>query len=175
KNQSIILEANGHHVLTDSWTSLGVVGGLLLVLATGWKPFDPLIAIATAVNILWTGRALIRRSMSGLLDQADPAYGATIRQKLDHLTREMGIGYHGVRFRGTGISLWIELHLLFPGETPLAAAHAQATQLEERLKAAFPMPVQVLTHLESFEDHARVHADPHYEGRPDGPPEAATR
>ncbi|MBI2820139.1 MAG: cation transporter [Acidobacteria bacterium] len=166
KNHSLILEANGQHVLTDSWTSFGVVGGLILVLLTGWKPFDPLLAIAVAVNIVWTGRGLIRKSFGGLMDEADPALGATIRQHLDKLTREIGIGYHGVRYRGTGISLWVELHLLFSGDTPLAEAHATATNLEERLKEAFTVPVKVITHLESAEDHSRVHNDPHYEGKP---------
>lgn len=166
KNQSLILEANGQHVLTDSWTSFGVVGGLILVIITGWKPFDPLLAIAVAVNIVWTGRGLIRKSFGGLMDEADPAMGATIRRNLDKLTAEMGIGYHGVRFRRTGISLWIELHLLFSGNTPLAEAHAMATSLEEKLKEVFPVPVEVITHLESAEDHSLVHQDPHYEGKP---------
>ncbi|MBI3935163.1 MAG: cation transporter [Acidobacteria bacterium] len=175
KNHSLILEANGQHVLTDSWTSFGVVGGLCLVLLTGWKPFDPLLAIGTAVNILRTGRGLIRKSFGGLMDEADPALGTVIREMLDRMTRELGVGYHGVRFRGTGISLWVELHLLFPGDTRLADAHATATSLEEKLKAAFPVPVEVITHLESAEDHSRVHHDSHYEGKPGitTPPEAS--
>jgi cation diffusion facilitator family transporter len=166
KNHSLILEANGKHVLTDSWTSFGVVGGLILVLLTGWKPFDPMIAIATAVNIIWTGRSLVRQSFGGLLDEADPELGASIRRMLDETTRELGIGYHGVRFRGTGTSVWIELHLLFKGHTPLAEAHALATQLEEQLQNSLPVPAEIITHLESVEDHARVHHIPHYEGKP---------
>jgi len=167
KNHSLILEANGQQVLTDSWTSFGVVGGLVMVLVTGWKPFDPLIAIVTAFNIVWTGRGLIRKSLSGLLDEADPEQSVAIRLLLDRLTQEHGIGYHGVRFRGTGMSLWIELHLLFPGETPLAEAHAIATNLEEKQKASLPLPAEIITHLESAEDHARVHPDAHYEGKPE--------
>jgi cation diffusion facilitator family transporter len=174
KFHSLILEANGQHVLTDSWTSFGVVGGLLLVILTGWNPFDPLLAIAVAINIVWTGRGLIRRSFGGLMDEADPALGLKIRQLLDQLTRQAGIGYHGVRYRGTGVSLWIELHLLFPGATPLEEAHAIATRLEDKLKQAFPVPVEVITHLESAEDHSRVHNGPHYEGKPgiSSPPES---
>lgn len=166
KHRSLILEANGKHVLTDSWTSFGVVGGLCLVLLTGWKPFDPLIAIAVAINILWTGKSLIRRSYAGLMDVADPGTGSVIRQTLDRLTRDMGIGYHGVRFRNTGMSLWIELHLLFPGSTALRDAHARATRLERELKASLPFPAEVITHLESIEDHERVHPEPHYQGKP---------
>ncbi|OFW32660.1 MAG: hypothetical protein A3J28_04050 [Acidobacteria bacterium RIFCSPLOWO2_12_FULL_60_22] len=166
KNHSLILEANGRHVLTDSWTSFGVVGGLCLVLLTGWKPFDPLFAIAVAVNILWTGRSLIRRSYAGLMDEAEPELGSAIRQVLDGVTRELGIGYHGVRFRNSGMRLWIELHLLFPGGTALAEAHAKATRLEHEVKERLPLPAEVTTHLESLEDHERVHSGPHYEGKP---------
>jgi len=166
KYHSLILEANGQHVLTDSWTSIGVVGGLCLVLVTGWKPFDPLVAMATAFNIIWTGRALIRRSFGGLMDEADPTLGASVAEALGRLTQELGVEYHCVRFRGTGISLWIELHLLFPGKTPLKIAHATATRLEEKLKQAFAVPVEVITHLESAEDHSRVHHDHHHEDAP---------
>ena len=166
KNNSLILEANGKHVLTDGWTSFGVVGGLCLVLLTGWKPFDPLFAIAVAVNILWTGRELISKSYTGLMDVADPEIGSALRQTLDRLTTEMGIHYHGVRFRSTGMSLWIDLHLLFPGSTSLEEAHAKATRLEKELRGSLPLPAEVITHLESLEDHDRVHSGPHYEGKP---------
>ena len=72
RTHSLILEANGKHVLTDSWTSFGVVGGLGLVLLTHWKPFDPLVAMAVAANILWSGGHLVWRSAVGLLDYSDP-------------------------------------------------------------------------------------------------------
>ena len=77
KTGSLIIEANGKYVLTDSWTSAGVVGGLLLVIWTGWKFFDPLLAIAMALNILWSGGALVWRSVSGLMDYSDPGIGQT--------------------------------------------------------------------------------------------------
>ena len=80
---SLILEADGKHVLTDGWTSLGVVAGLALVMLTHWKPFDPLIAIAVAVNILWSGSRLVWRSAAGLLDYSDPNTGNQIRALLD--------------------------------------------------------------------------------------------
>ncbi len=166
KNNSLILEANGRHVLTDSWTSFGVVGGLCLVLLTGWKPFDSLLAIAVAVNILWSGKGLVRKSFAGLMDVADPELGSTIREQLDRLTAEMNVGYHGVRFRHTGISLWIEFELQFPGGTAIQDAHRVATNLERKLKESLPLPAEVLTHLESAEDHAFVHEEPHYEGKP---------
>jgi len=75
QTRSLILEADGKHVLTDSWTSFGVVGGLGLVMLTHWKPIDPLVAIAVAINILWSGGHLVWRSAVGLLDHADPPRG----------------------------------------------------------------------------------------------------
>ena len=81
RSHSFILEANGKHVLTDSWTSFGVVAGLGLVMLTGWKPFDPLLAIAVAINILWAGGHLVWRSAVGLLDHSDPEVGREIRGK----------------------------------------------------------------------------------------------
>ncbi|MBZ5646741.1 MAG: cation diffusion facilitator family transporter [Acidobacteriia bacterium] len=166
KNHSLILEANGKHVLTDSWTSFGVVGGLCLVLITGWKPFDPICAIAVALNILWSGGALVWRSATGLLDYADPGVGRRLRERLDQLCQELGVEYHGVRFRMTGQRLLIEVHLLFPHTTAVGEAHRIATIIEERLPESLEIPAEVLTHLESLEDHADVHKDAHYTGRP---------
>ncbi len=166
KNHSLILEANGKHVLTDSWTSFGVVAGLSLVLLTGWKPFDPLCAIAVALNILWSGGQLVWRSATGLLDYADPAVGRKIRERLDQLCREHAAEYHGVRFRMTGQRLLIEVHLLFPHNTAVGEAHRIATLIEENLPQGLEVPAEVLTHLESLEDHAAVHVAEHYTGRP---------
>jgi len=167
RTNSLILEANGKHVLTDSWTSFGVVAGLGLVLLTGWKPFDPLIAIAVAVNILWSGGHLVWRSAVGLLDYSDPETGRQIREKLDAICSELGIQYHGVRFRTTGYRQIIEVHLLFPRLTSVSEAHRLATILEERLPAELGMPAEVMTHLESVEDHADVHREQHYTGKPE--------
>jgi len=166
RTHSLILEADGKHVLTDSWTSFGVVGGLGLVLLTGWKPFDPLCAIAVALNIVWSGGHLIWRSATGLLDYSDPEVGRKLRQRLDELCAELGVQYHGVRFRTTGNRLLVEVHLLFSQGTPVGEAHRIATQVEERLPEGFEIPAEVITHLESLEDHASVHHAEHYTGRP---------
>ncbi len=167
RTHSLILEANGKHVLTDSWTSFGVVGGLGLVLLTHWKPFDPLVAIAVAANILWSGGRLVWRSAVGLMDFSDPKAGRKIRDKLDAICSELAIQYHGVRFRTTGYRQIIEVHLLFPRLTPVSEAHRLATIQEERLPAELGMPAEVTTHLESLEDHADVHREQHYTGKPD--------
>lgn len=163
---SIILEANGKHVLTDSWTSLGVVGGLCLVLLTGWRPFDPLFAIMVSINIIWSGGMLVKRSVGGLLDYSDPATGTLIRRELDRLTKALEIRYHGVRYRNMGHSLRIEVHLLFPFEVPVGTAHELATHLEEQLKAALDQPAEITTHLEALEDHSDIHETEHYTGLP---------
>src|ERR1022692_2257836 len=164
---SLILEADGKHVLTDSWTSFGVVGGLGLVLLTHWKPFDPLVAIAVAANILWSGGHLAWRSAVGLMDYSDPKAGRKIRDKLDAICEEIGLQYHGVRFRTTGYRQIIEVHLLFPRLTSVSEAHRLATMLEERLPAELGMPAEVMTHLESLEDHADVHHEQPYTGKPE--------
>ena len=167
RTKSLILEANSKHIFTDSWTSFGVVGGLGLVLLTHWKPFDPLVAIAVAANILWSGGHLVWRSAVGLLDYSDPKAGRKIRDRLDAVCSELAIQYHGVRFRTTGYRQIIEVHLLFPRLTSVSEAHRLATILEERLPAELGMPAEVITHLEPLEDHADVHREQHYTGKPE--------
>lgn len=167
RTRSLILEADGKHVLTDSWTSLGVVGGLILVLLTHWKPLDPLVAIAIAVNILSSGGQLVWRSAVGLLDYSDPDEGKRIRAQLDAICDELRVTYHGVRFRTTGYRQIIEVHLLFPHLTPVGDAHRLATILEERLPQELGIPAEVITHLESLEDHEEVHSEEHYTGKPE--------
>jgi len=167
RTNSLILEANGKHVLTDSWTSFGVVIGLGLVMLTHWKPFDPIVAILVAVNILWSGGGLVWRSAVGLLDYSDPEAGRKIRERLDAICSELNIEYHGVRFRTTGYRQIIEVHLLFPRLTSVSDAHSLATLVEERLPAEIGMPAEVITHLEALEDHADVHHHQHYTGKPE--------
>ena len=167
RTHSLILEADGKHVLTDCFTSFGVVAGLGLVMLTGWKPFDPLVAIAVAVNILWSGGRMAWRSAVGLLDYSDPETGKQIREKLDAICNDLGVHYHGVRYRTTGYRQIIEVHLLFPHATEVGEAHRLATALEERLPAELGKPAEVITHLESLEDHEHVHSTEHYTGRPE--------
>jgi cation diffusion facilitator family transporter len=163
KHRSLILEANGRHVLTDCWTSIGVVIGLILAMFTGRLEFDPIVAILVAVNILWSGGHLIRRSIGGLMDEVDPDIEARLRKSLDGLTADLGLHYHGLRHRSSGNKIWAEFHLLFPKGVPLESAHALATRIEEQLMADVPNPIEVITHLESAEDHAQVHNHPHGE------------
>lgn len=166
RNRSLILEANGQHVLTDSWTSFGVVAGLGLVMLTGWHPLDPLCAIAVALNIVWSGSRLIFRSVRGLMDYADPATAEEIGAALDRICDELQMRYHGLRYRNTGFRLFVEVHLLFPADVSLGTAHRLATQLEERLPILLSRPAEVVTHLEALEDHGKVHHARHYMGKP---------
>jgi cation diffusion facilitator family transporter len=166
RSHSLILEPDGKHVLTDSFTSFGVVAGLELVMLTGWKPFDPLVAIAVAVNILWSGGRPAWRSAVGLLDYSDPETGRQIRGRLDATCNDLSVDYQGVRYRTTGYRQIIEVHLLFPQATAVGEAHRLVPALEERLPAELGMPAEVITHLESLEDHEQVHSTRHYTGRP---------
>jgi divalent metal cation (Fe/Co/Zn/Cd) transporter len=102
RSHSLILEADGKHVLTDSFTSFGVVAGIGLVMLTGWKPFDSLIAIAVALHILWSGGRPAWRSAVGLLDHSAPQVGKQLCGKLDAICSESDAHYHGVRYRSTG-------------------------------------------------------------------------
>lgn len=163
KQGSLILEANGRHVLTDCWTSFGVILGLGLAMLTGWLVLDPIVAIVVALNILWSGGQLIRRSIGGLMDEVDPAVEAQLKKLLDTLTDELGLRYHGLRHRSSGNTLWVEVHLLFPKGIPLESAHALATQIEEDIARELSHRTEVITHLETAEDHAEVHHRPHYE------------
>jgi cation diffusion facilitator family transporter len=168
KHRSLILEANGRHVLTDCWTSIGVVVGLTLAMFTGWLEFDPLVAILVALNILWSGGHLIRRSIGGLMDEVDPAVESHLTKQLDALTRQLGLQYHGLRHRSTGSTLWVEFHLLFPANTTLASAHALATRIEEELEKQWTGHTEVITHLETVEDHQQIHSHSHFERLPEG-------
>lgn len=159
RTHSLILEANGTHVLTDSWTSFGVVAGLVLVMATGWKPFDPLVAIAVALNILYSAGQLLRKAWRGLLDLPDPRVARKLQDVADELCRGMGLGYHRLRFRDTGRHILVSVHLLFPYSAQLGDAHRQATEFERRLQAAVDFPVEVFSHLEAADDHACLHPD----------------
>jgi cation diffusion facilitator family transporter len=159
RTNSIILEANGRHVLTDCWTSVGVVAGLGLVLLTGWLPFDPMMAIAVALNIIWSGARLMFRSVGGLMDYADPGRTSRVQAAIEPLCRDLGFTHHGLRVRNTGYRTLVEVHLLFPFAVTLGDAHRRATVLERHLAQALDEEVEVVTHLESTEDHAAVHGD----------------
>ena len=157
RSRSLVLTANGKHVLTDSWTSFAVIVGLLLVLWTGWLPFDPITAIVAALNILWSGGKLVRQSVGGLMDEADRTYERQLQETLVEETEKRGLKYHEVRYRVSGTTMWVEFHLLFPRDTTLEEAHTKATEVEHALKAASPICLNVITHLEPQEEQEPRH------------------
>jgi cation diffusion facilitator family transporter len=158
RERSLVLVANGKHVLTDSLTSLGVIVALGLVWATGWKPFDPLLAIFIAMHILWSGIQLVRQSFRGLMDTGEPETDQMLRRVLDSWVATTGGQYHNLRHRSGGNVVWIEVHVLLPGHRDLESAHAAATVLEEDIaRELHGRPVVVTTHLEPLEQHELHH------------------
>lgn len=157
KYGSLILEADGRHVLTDVWTSLGVIVGLSLTILTGWLPFDPILAIFVALNILWSGAKLMRRSIAGLMDESDPALNARLRDLLKALMHPPLVGFHDLRHRNLGSKLSVEVHLLFAPGTSLERAHELATEVEDSIGEMLQSPALVTTHLEPADRHDEHH------------------
>ncbi|MEM8601170.1 MAG: cation diffusion facilitator family transporter [Bacteroidota bacterium] len=162
RHNAVVLVANGQHVLTDMWTSLGVLVGVGLVWLTGVTWIDPVVAILLGLNLGWTAVALLREAYQGLMESADPGETARLRSVLDRAETESHIlGYHFLRYRRVNDRVYVEVHLLFPGDLPIEDAHAHATQVEEAIRAVFPKDhVEVTTHLEP-EDHHHPDDDVH--------------
>lgn len=156
---SIILQANGKHVLTDCWTSLAVLVGLGLVLVTKWLPFDPICGIIMACNILLSGTGLMKSSFAGLMDKANPD---TQKKLVEILTRESekyGLTYHDLRHRNLGDAHRVVVHLVFPAGSSLAQAHREATGIEQLIQESLAPRAYVTTHLECASDHDELHPD----------------
>lgn len=159
KKHSLILIANGKHVLTDCWTSIAVLVGLGLVMVTKWLPFDPICGIIMAGNILYSGAGLMKSAYAGLMDEVEPEAHAKLTEILQRETAQRGLSYHHLRHRHLGDAHWVELHLLFPAGTGLAEAHRVATAIEQVVAESMVPRAHVTTHLESADDHDEVHAD----------------
>jgi len=150
-HRSITLEADARHLLTDVWTTAGVFVGVVLVQWTGWLRLDPIIAIAVAIQILWTGWHLMARSFEGLMDRAIPDVDrAVIVEVLESLRRQGG-DYHALRTRIAGAKSFVDVHVLVPGSMSIQAGHDLVEELENEIQARLPH-VEVLTHLEPLED-----------------------
>ena len=164
RTNSLVLVSNGQHVMTDMWTSLGVVVGVGLVWLTGLQWLDPVVGLLVAGNILWTASGLLRRSVYGLLDEADPEATKALLDELGTAVEEDLIaGFHQVRHRRSGDQVWIEYHLMFPGDMPIHEAHARSHQVEDRVDALFPdEDAYVTAHLEPRR-HDEAHPDQHRE------------
>lgn len=150
-HRSITLEADAHHLLTDVWTTAGVIIGVGLVVFTGWLILDPLIAIAVAVNILWTGYRLMHRSFDGLMDRAIPKAERDEIVKILEQVKMVGGDYHRLRTRAAGKVSFVDVHVLLPGAMSVHDGHDLLEKLESEIRQKVPH-VEVLTHLESMED-----------------------
>jgi cation diffusion facilitator family transporter len=148
KRKSPVLRANGHHVMTDVYTSLGVLIALALVYFTDWLWWDPIIAMIAATNILWTGIKLVRSSLDGLMDAAEPETEARIRKLLDELMQQNDFRYHHLRHRHSGHTHWVELHLVFEDNVTVYDAHEIATLVESAISDLLAPYGRIITHLE---------------------------
>ena len=148
---SITLEADARHLMTDVWTSAGVLIGIGAVVLTGWERLDPIIALLVAANIIWTGVQFVRQSALGLLDTALPAEEqVAVRQVLDRYAQPE-MQFHALRTRQSGARRFVSLHVLVPGKWTVHQGHTLLEQIEGDIRAALPN-MTVFTHLESLDD-----------------------
>ncbi len=153
ERRSVTLTADARHLMTDVWTTVGVIVALGLVSLTGWYILDPVIALAVAANVLWTGIRLIRESGLGLLDTALPAADqTTIARALEPWRRE-GIEFHALRTRTSGARRFVSMHVLVPGAWSVQQGHNLCEDIERTLRQSLP-ETTVFTHLEPREDPA---------------------
>ncbi len=149
RERSIALEADGHHLITDVWTSIGVLIGVGLVALTGWSVLDPIVAILVAVQIGWTGYRLLRRSALGLMDTALPKEQVDEIKRI--LTSHENVQYHALRTRQAGSRCFISFHIQVPGEWSVQQGHDVLEAIEAQVRALVPNAT-VFTHLEPKED-----------------------
>jgi cation diffusion facilitator family transporter len=149
--RSITLEANAHHLLTDVWTSAGVIVGVSAAYFTGYEQIDPVVALLVAAQIVWSGIKIVRSSVLGLMDSAaDPEDMKKIETVLDTY-KERGAVYHALRTRQAGSRLFVSLHVLVPGSWTVQKGHDLLEEIENDLKKVM-VQVTVFTHLESIDD-----------------------
>jgi cation diffusion facilitator family transporter len=153
KNNSITLEANARHLLTDVWTSVGVVVGVGAVALTNWERLDPIVALMVAANIVWTGVKIVRRSVSGLMDQAIPAEDVVVIQRVLDGFRKDGVQFHALFTRQAGAHKFVSIHVLVPGDWTVRRGHELLERIEADIRRALAKTL-VFTHLEPLDDPA---------------------
>lgn len=156
RHRSITLEADAHHLMTDVWTSVAVIGGVGAVWLTGWLWLDAVVAIGVAFNITWTAYQLIRRSVEGLMDASlSEAELKQIETVLDQY-RQKGIQFHALLTRQGASRRFISVHVLVPGEMSVHDAHHVAEDIEADIRQAVA-DAFVITHLEPVDDEISQH------------------
>lgn len=153
KHDSITLEANARHLLTDVWTSVGVVVGVGAVAVTHWEWLDPVVALAVAGNIIWTGVKIVRRSISGLMDIAIPVEDVAAIQKVLDVFRNGGVQFHALFTRQAGAQKFVSVHVLVPDDWTVKRGHELLDRIEAEIRRAVANTV-VFTHLEPRDDPA---------------------
>jgi cation diffusion facilitator family transporter len=149
--RSVTLEANAHHLLTDVWTSVGVLVGVGAVALTGVLRLDPIVALLVAANIVWTGLRIMRQSVSGLMDVALPSEERqTVTAILERYSTS-GVEYHALRTRQAGPRRFVSVHVLVPGDWTVHRGHQLLEQIECDIRGALSN-ITVFTHLESLDD-----------------------
>lgn len=151
RENSITLEADAQHLMTDVWTSVGIIGGVGIVALTGWNALDPLVAIFVALNIIWTGVQMVRRSVAGLMDAALPANEQQIIENVMANYRGKQVDFHALRTRQAASRRFVTVHMLVPGSWTVHAAHRFAEDFESDIRAALGEAV-ITTHVEPIED-----------------------
>jgi len=151
RHHSITLEANARHLLTDVWTSVGVLSGVGVVALTGWTILDPLIALAVAANIVWSGGRIVWASVLGLMDTALPAEELATVQSVLERYRQPDLQIHALRTRQSGARRFVSFHVLVPGHWTVQHGHKLLEQIEAEVRGALPNTT-VFTHLESLDD-----------------------
>jgi cation diffusion facilitator family transporter len=152
RTRSLPLEADGKHLLTDVYTSTGVVAGLILVRLTGWHGWDPLVACLIAANIIFTGGRLVSKSFARLMDEADPELLHRLLQLLNEQRRPDWIDIHQLRTRYYGEKVHVDFHLILPRSYGLSEAHAQAKEIEKLILTSMREVSEVIVHVDPCED-----------------------
>ncbi|CAG0943960.1 Ferrous-iron efflux pump FieF [Anaerolineae bacterium] len=150
---SITLEADAHHLMTDVWTSVGVLVGVGAVALTGWERLDPIVAFIVAGNIVWSGVRIVRMSALGLMDTAlSVEEQNTLKGVLENYKQD-GVQYHALRTRQAGSRQFVSFHFLVPGQWTVERGHQLLENIEADIRRALPNAT-VFTHLESLNDPA---------------------
>ena len=151
KSDSITLEADAHHLMTDVWTSVAVMGGVGAVAITDWEVLDPVVALAVAVNIVRTGFQLMRRSVAGLMDAALPPDEYEKLLTVLNKYKEQGIQFHAIRTRQGAGRRFVSIHVLVPGRWTTHKGHHVVEDIETDIRTALSGAI-VFTHLEPVDD-----------------------
>jgi cation diffusion facilitator family transporter len=164
---SITLRSDAHHLMTDVWTSAGVLVGVALVQLTGWHVLDPIVALAVATNIVWMAGRILVETAHGLLDKTIPAGEQASLESLLARYRKGDVTLHAVRTRQAGPVRFVDMHVLVPGSWTVQRGHELCEEIEREVRAVLPH-ASVLTHLEPIEDPASWD-DPESPGKPAAP------